>query len=38
MPPPPRGTERVILGKNVVLLEKATNVVLDILRDVVKGR
>lgn len=38
LPPPSRGTKRVILGNDVVLVEKATNVVLDILRDVVKGR
>ena len=31
------GTERVIMGNDVVLVEKATNHVLDVLRDVLTG-
>lgn len=34
--PPPRGTERYIAGNDVVLVEKATGVVLDIIHDVLK--
>ncbi len=37
LPPPKQGTERVIIGNDVVLINAATNVVLDIIRDVVKG-
>ena len=35
LPPPPPGTERVIVGGDVALVDIATNVVLDILYDVV---
>lgn len=31
------GTERLIAGKNVVLIEEATGIVLDIVRDVLKS-
>lgn len=31
------GTERLIAGKNVVLIEQATGIVLDIVRDVLKS-
>ncbi|MEQ8334324.1 hypothetical protein [Nisaea sp.] len=31
------GTERLIAGTDVVLIEKATGIVLDIVRDVLKG-
>ena len=34
LPPPPQGTERVIVGSSVVLLERATNRILDVLTDV----
>ncbi len=37
LPPPPRGTERVIIDNNVVLIQKATGIVLDILLDAVEG-
>ncbi len=38
LPPPRPGTERVIIGNDAVLLEKATNIVLDIVHDVVVNR
>lgn len=34
--PPPHGTERYIVGNDVVLVEKATGIILDILHNVVK--
>ncbi len=34
---PARGTERVIIDNNVVLIQKATSIVLDILLDAVEG-
>ena len=34
---PAEGTERVIVDNNVLLIETATGVVLDILRDVIAG-
>jgi len=37
LPPPQPGTERVIAGSDVVLVDQATNAVLDILYDVVTG-
>ncbi len=37
LPPARQGTERVIAGNDVVLIETATGVVLDILHDVVSG-
>lgn len=37
LPPARQGTERVIAGNDVVLIETATGMVLDILRDVVSG-
>jgi len=37
LPPPKPGTERVVAGADVVLVDQATNVVLDILYDVVTG-
>lgn len=33
-----QGTERVIIGNDAVLIERATNVVLDIMRDVIVNR
>ncbi len=36
LPPPPTGQERVIVDNDVVLIERATGVILDILADVVK--
>ncbi len=35
LPPPPKGTERVIVDNDVVLVEKGTQIVLDIIRDVI---
>jgi Ni/Co efflux regulator RcnB len=35
LPAPLRGTERVIIGNDAVLIDLATNVVLDIIRDVI---
>ena len=35
LPPPPHGHERVIVDGDVVLVEKATGIIKDILRDVV---
>jgi len=37
LPPPVSGTERVISGNDMVLVDQATGVILDILRDVVTG-
>ena len=34
LPPPPRGTERLIIGNDAVLVDISTNVILDIIRDV----
>jgi Ni/Co efflux regulator RcnB len=34
LPAPRRGTERVIIGNDAVLIDTATNIVLDIVRDV----
>ncbi len=34
----PPGTERIIAGDDVVLLEKATGKILDVITDVLKGR
>ncbi len=36
--PPPRGTERIIVDNNVLLVEAATGVVLDILQDVIRNQ
>ena len=33
----PPGTERVIAGADVVLIEKATGKILDVIVDVIKG-
>ncbi len=35
LPPPPAGTERVIVDNDVVLVEKGTQMVLDIIKDVI---
>lgn len=35
LPPPAEGTERVIAGNDVVLVEQATGIILDILKDVI---
>lgn len=37
LPPPTPGTERMVAGSDVVLIDRATNVVLDVLYDVVAG-
>jgi len=37
MPPPVQGTERIVVGNDVALVDIATNVVLDVLYDVVTG-
>ena len=36
--PPPKGTRRLIVDQNVVLVDIATNVVLDLLDGVLTGR
>ena len=38
LPSPLQGTERVIVGNDVVLIERATNVILDIMQDVIVNR
>lgn len=38
LPPTPRGTQRAIVGDDVVLIDTATNTVLDIIRGVATGR
>ncbi|NNE85899.1 MAG: hypothetical protein HKN28_18195 [Alphaproteobacteria bacterium] len=38
LPSPLRGTERVIIGNDAVLIDTATNVVLDVVRDVMGNR
>lgn len=38
LPPPPKGTRRLIVDQNVVLVDIATNVVLDLLDGVLTGR
>ena len=38
LPLPLQGTERVIVGNDAVLIDKATNVILDIIHDVVVNR
>ena len=37
LPPPPKGLERIIAGDDVVLLEKATGKILDVIQGVLKG-
>jgi Ni/Co efflux regulator RcnB len=37
LPPAKKGTERVIVGKDVVLIDKQSEMILDIIRDVVVG-
>lgn len=37
LPPPPHGHERVIVDRDVVLVEKVTGIIKDILRDVVRS-
>lgn len=34
LPPPPAGTERVIVDSSVILVEKGTQIVLDVIKDV----
>ena len=34
LPPPPKGAERVVVGSDVVLVERAGGLILDIMRDV----
>jgi len=38
LPPPLRGTERKIVGNDVVLLEAGTNLILDVLHGVLTGK
>jgi len=38
LPSPLQGTQRVIIGNDAVLIDKATNIVLDVIRDVVVNR
>ncbi len=38
LPPEQTGTERVIAGNDVVLVDQATGIILDVLRDVVTGQ
>lgn len=38
LPPPPQGTERVVVDTSVVLLEKGTDLILDVLTDVLTKR
>ena len=38
LPAPLQGTERIIVGNDAVLIDKATNVVLDVIRDVMGNR
>jgi len=38
LPPPPRGFERVVLSGKVLLVEVATQVIHDVLEDVIIGR
>jgi Ni/Co efflux regulator RcnB len=35
LPPPPPGTERVIVDNSVLLIETGTNIILDIIQDVI---
>jgi len=38
LPSPLQGTERLIIGNDVVLIDRATNVIPDIMRDVIVNR
>lgn len=38
LPSPLQGTERVIIGNDAVLIDTATNVILDVIRDVMGNR
>ena len=38
LPAPLQGTERLIIGSDAVLIDRATNVILDIMRDVIVNR
>ena len=38
LPSPLQGTERLIIGNDVVLIDRATNLILDIMRDVIVNR
>jgi Ni/Co efflux regulator RcnB len=38
LPPPPRGYERVVLPGKVLLVEVATQVIHDVLEDVIIGQ
>ena len=38
LPAPLQGTERLIIGNDAVLIDRATNVILDIMRDVIVNR
>lgn len=37
LPEAPEGTERVIADKDVMLVDKATGIILDVVKDVIKG-
>lgn len=37
LPPPAKGTERVIVDDDVLLIQKGTNLILDVLEGVLKG-
>lgn len=37
LPPPPQNTERKVVGNDVVLIQAGTNLVLDVLKDVLVG-
>ncbi|NKB47814.1 MAG: hypothetical protein GKS02_00470 [Alphaproteobacteria bacterium] len=38
LPAPLQGTQRVLVGNDAVLIDTATNIVLDVIRDVVRNR
>ena len=37
LPPPPKGTERVVAGEDVVLVDTGTKIILDVLEGVLSG-
>ncbi|MCP5370092.1 MAG: hypothetical protein H6907_00010 [Hyphomicrobiales bacterium] len=37
LPPPPKGTHRAVVDGHVVLIETATNVLLDVIEDAIRG-
>ena len=36
LPPTPKGSKRIIVDNDVVLIEKASGIILDIMKDVIK--